>query len=194
MSRIYNPTAMYKYAPMQKAGGAGKLDSLTLVTPWNNFKATSFTSQATGDIAWTDPNNAQLEDALYATSNMGIFQTSEYLRGLALDTTGLDITDTIVGLEVSVVGKITGVNPVQLDELQLYFFGTQGDNKGGGIFTNQTDTEFIFGGPSDIWGYGGITPTITKSGNFGLQMKVSVAAAEEVDINSIKMRFYYESA
>lgn len=24
MSRIYNPTAMYKYAPMQKAGGAGK--------------------------------------------------------------------------------------------------------------------------------------------------------------------------
>lgn len=129
-----------------------------------------------GDVAWTNPGNAQFSDDVYATSSLtGINNISHYLKVTNFGFT-IPSTATITGVTVAIERKYTTFAVVD-DTIKLVKGGTVvGTNKSAGATWPTSDTYATFGSSSDLWGTT-LTYADVNASNFGVVMSCDGAGS-----------------
>lgn len=164
-----------------------------------------------GDDAWTNPENITANDGSYAVSDTP-HATFEISSGIVAYNFGFNLpTDdsaSVTGIAVRVKGYNYATNGSTILEFltvtlceDLGITGMMiGDNKAseGGAFPD-SDTGYFatFGGQSDLWGVGSITPADVNDSGFGVGIgtyKTGTGGSDpQPAIDSVQIRIYYEA-
>ncbi len=163
----------------------------------------SVTSVGGGDRVWDTPEGAQTEDSTdYANIDIAPSETTNRLYASDFNTGSIvPGTADIDGIEVRTVrrsddvadsGKSQDLMAVLADAT-----GTAtGDDKSDSSSWPDTDTEFIYGGPTDDWGLGPLTGADINDTDFGFILRAFESnggtAGPRVDV--IQMRVHYTEA
>ncbi|MGE0371944.1 MAG: hypothetical protein AB7Q01_08660 [Gammaproteobacteria bacterium] len=118
---------------------------------------TTFASDsAFGNVAWSNPGNAELSDNVYATaSDSGFFSTdtSEYLVATGISGLSIPSGATIDGIEVEVERSRSGGSSVTDERVRIVKAGTVGStDKAVGTAWPTSDGSRTYGGAADLWG------------------------------------------
>lgn len=102
-----------------------------------------------GSVVWTNPQNIELADGVFATCVPGVATTDD-LRG---GTFGFAIvgTDTINGILLEVSGKAATGAAENFNTVVLEGGGGASANRAAGTLTT-VNSIFSFGGAADLWG------------------------------------------
>lgn len=143
----------------------------------NSTQSAGLGANVAGDgTDWTLPTNIYVSDNSRATVNLDAEDYSDYLRA---STFGFSIPSnaTIVGIKVEIEkSKLYSVPQGEIVDHSVKIVkggSEQGDEKGTITHWPISDTYFVYGGPSDLWGLSWTYGDINAS-NFG----VSIAAVE----------------
>ncbi len=176
------------FQPLDEA--AGKLQYVNLppassVQFPGNLAGTIVDDSLSGTQAWSNPSNAKVEDANYATVPL-TGQTSHWLK--ATNYFAVPATATIKGIQILAYMNWTGgsnftllTRPVKAGVVQTSLVQT--------VFSQDTvgiDTRFIRGGPTDLWGTTWTAADINNSG-FGCAAQVIAVGTTLAEINYLQM-------
>jgi len=133
----------------------------------------SFSNNATtGTISWTNPQNAQTNNGVYATASGTVSLSAAMTNYLAATGFGFTIPagSTICGVTVSVIRQrqdASVLGSITDNSVKLITGGSiGGTDHAGNTGWSTTATTVTYGGSSDLWGLT-LTPTIVNAANFG---------------------------
>lgn len=152
---------------------------------------------------WVNPQGAYALGGTYASHEIhgsigGLETDGLKLKGFPVST--IPDGDIIRGIEIHITRRGTNINNYYFRDLEVSLstgFTAESLNKADLITAYSEDfTTAVYGGPTDTWGYPGLSTTIIKNVQFGVIFK---AVAEEVtfvydpfvDIDVIQMKVYY---
>lgn len=140
-----------------------------------------------GAIAWTNPTNASVNDASYATSVLLITQLTHYLKAtnFGFNIPGdATITGILVEVEnLSTISLGTNDNSVKIVKSD----GTFGSTEKASATTWPTSEAYAsYGSATDLWGQTW-TPTDINSANFGVGISANAVAAGTAEIDHIRI-------
>jgi hypothetical protein len=168
------------------------------------YPGTVVDDSAVGSLAWTNPDNAKIPDAVYATASNANYGRLEYTHYLKATNFGFSIPldQAIVGILVEIKRK------ANYNEAFWYAYsylvklvkgGTvQGDNKGNTDHWPTTNTFASHGGATDKWGLS-LTPSDINSLNFGVVLQATLysetnALTLVASVDGFKITVYYTLA
>lgn len=140
-----------------------------------------------GDEAWNNPVRITADDTLYANSNPNKNKVTQVLRGTNFDFSGLPDGATIDGIELNTYAAAAGGGgskpfTVNIGKDGSTLATSKNDTLGGVI------TDYINGGPTDLWGLSWTAADI-KSSSFLGQFKGT--DDYDYDVDFIAIRVYY---
>lgn len=160
----------------------------------------SFANTGSG-FSWSSPSSAQNTDATNATVLTSSDGNTATLLAMNASTglSGLSNSDIINGITVTIrknANANTQFNFVQDVNVQLYIAGVaSGTNKADTVTQwPDTETSFVYGGPTDTWGLVGLTGADLKASNFGVGVIAALTSAfssTQASINSILLTVDY---
>lgn len=151
----------------------------------------TFTSDATlGVVAWTNPTNAAVQDATYATAVLLLSQISNYLKvtgfGFAIPADA-----TISGVTVNIRRSGNTLNATQDDSVKLVQGGTiAGNEKASGSLWATSDATATYGSSTDLWGLT-LVPADVNLSTFGVGIAAlaALAGTAQIDYVSVTVAF-----
>lgn len=154
-----------------------------------------------GAVNWTNPDNAQTSNNLYATSTL---EPGQFTDGLRCTNFGFTIPAgaTIDGIKVEVerkqVQNDASWNIVDFSVLIVKGGSTTGSDKSLGDVWVTSDAYKTFGGTTDKWGTTW-TATDINASNFGVQLRAGTDADFGFDTNTasvdhVRITVYYTAA
>lgn len=150
------------------------------------------TSTGSPDNSWTNPTNAYTEDGTFAVDDhlLGAINQSYKTFGF-----GIPADATIKGIEVRIKLKVssgTGSMGIAIGSVVGYKVnssGTIGSKFLSGTVTT-TNTAFVVGGPTDLWGVNSWEPEDFSDANFILNPGVS-SGALDYSTDVVQVKVYY---
>ena len=133
-------------------------------------------SEATGDTAWVDPNNAKTNLSTFASCTRSADGTSEHL---VVSNFGFTVPDgsIITGVYVGVHQWVAGPGTVADEVVKLWYDGAVvGDNKAKAGNWPTTAATAYYGGALDNWG-ANLTPSKVRDSSFGVAVQAAITAA-----------------
>jgi hypothetical protein len=160
----------------------------------------TFTSDAgAGTVAWASPTRALTSNDNYTVASVAATESTQRLRGVAADFSGVPAGAAIVGIEVLVeaTADTSGGGVFEFAEVSLVVGGSvTGANRGGAVMEDggDSDTVYSFGGASDLWGLSLTVPQVQAAG-FGCVLRVAETGGEieaaAVSIDHVQIRVHY---
>lgn len=161
-------------------------------TGWLNFKdGFSFSNQLPGDTAWTNPQDAQLEDGVNAISIITVLPgVSQYLQGIDLNAP-IPTGNTINGIEIRFKTFTSSGIPL-VNRVQLVKGGIiSGNNNAGNEPIPAVLQYLVYGSPTDLWGLT-LADTDINSANFGFALGVSASGTFTATfVDHMQMKIYH---
>ncbi|MFI5405082.1 MAG: LamG domain-containing protein [Nitrososphaerales archaeon] len=153
----------------------------------NNF---SNNNSVGGAIAWSDVDNARVQDGSYATTTLLITQTSTFLKASNF-TWGIPANATINGVKVEVIRKASVLSAINDNSVRLVLpNGTTGTDRSNISTWETTDGLAVYGNATDLWGLP-LTFALMNDTNFGFLFSVVGAGAGTASVDSINMTVFY---
>lgn len=142
--------------------------------------ATTVDDATVGNIAWTNPNNSQASDNVYATSQLDPLgpDLSHYLKATNFGFT-IPTGSTILGITVEIeISKAVGPGTTMADNsCKIVKGGTISGNENKSVTAyTTTDTYLTHGSASDLWGLTWVVSDINAS-NFGVAISSNSTGA-----------------
>jgi len=162
-------------------------------TGWLN-PAVVTTDNSIGSIDWTDPENADAEDAAYANVLLADSENSYYLMANEYNA---DIPEGTVpvGIEVRVVRHADSVDVIRDSRLYVGLAAGDSSNLSDAAYWPTSDAAQLYGGAADLCG---LTPTRDDVNNstFGvwLQVVADGGAGVTANVDSMQVRITFEEA
>jgi hypothetical protein len=160
----------------------------------------TFTSDpSAGTVAWASPTRALTSNDNYTVASLAANESSQRLRGVEADFSGIPANAAIVGIEVRVeaTADISGGGVFEFAEVSLVVAGSAaGDNRGGAVMEDGGDTDslYTFGGAADLWGLSLTVPQV-QAADFGCVVRVAETGGEieaaAVSIDHVQIRVHY---
>jgi hypothetical protein len=158
------------------------------------FPTTTANDATVGTVAWTNPNNAQATDGVFATAALTSAAESEYLKCTGFGFS-IPAGATIQGVVVTVLRKAGSSNSVWDASIKLVKGGTISGNdlglstsQGSAYAVPTTLTSFSFGAQWYMWGLS-LAPSDVNASTFGCV--IAEKGSSTVSIDSISMTVYY---
>jgi len=138
--------------------------------------------------AFTNPDEMKTDDGVFATFDMTFPPDSGITSATDFDFT---TSGTIVGFEVKIKCKESAA-AIKLDLVQLENLGlATGDNKGTAAEISTVSTEYVFGGPADMWGTS-LTSAQINGITFGVRFRFTkISGTPTVSVDYVKIKVYY---
>ena len=153
------------------------------------------TNYPASSVAWTNPNNTQINDGAYAETTL-VPGSSLYYSDY-LDTTGYAFnipTDaTILGIKASIKRYATVGST--LVPVTVKLIGPAGNNKGTASYLPTTPIVINYGGATDLWG-ATLTPAIVNASTFGLRYSLqhaNGASSSTGFVDYINLTVYFDT-
>jgi hypothetical protein len=144
-------------------------------------------SNSPGDVAWTDPQNAEILDANAATAALTPSKITE-----RLDVDDFDVVippdATIDGVEVEVNWR--GSPQIIQQHTIVINTGTDSTNKSTGADLPTSNAATTFGGATDKWGLT-LTPAGINSISVGVKVQSDGSTTSTAYVNAIRIRVYW---
>ncbi len=155
--------------------------------------ATDITDDASyGTVAWTNPQNAGVSDAAYATAVLDLGIATHYLKALNFGF-AIPSNAAITGIKVEIQKAATISVKVGDQVVKLVKGGVvSGDNKLAGGWP-ATETYTTYGGSNDLWMLS-LTPADVNVANFGVVISGMGATVVTARVDHIRMTVYYTVA
>jgi hypothetical protein len=160
----------------------------------------TFTSDpSAGTVAWASPTRALTSNDNYTVASVAATESTQRLRGVGADFSGIPAGATIVGVEVLVeaTADTSGGGVFEFAEVSLVVAGSvAGANRGGAVMEDggDSDTEYVFGGTSDLWGLS-LTVAQVQAADFGCVVRVAETGGEieaaAVSVDHVQIRVHY---
>lgn len=171
------------------------------VTEWKSPSTCANVARDAGNIAWTNPGNAQASDDSRAIADLGAFGAvpqdySQWLRCTNFGFTTDDIppNSTIVGIEVQVERHTETSGAVETYELYLRdSSGQVGDDKGNTTDWPTSDGTATHGGSTDDWS-AGLSDSDIRDSDFGMDLCAwnnVPATTAEARVDHVQIRVHY---
>lgn len=141
--------------------------------------AASTATGAPGSDAWSNPNNALVDNASGATCATGAGSTTTWLHITNFNFSSIPDGSTINGITVKARVKCSSTNDWYIHTIRISNSGTllgtakgpQGSGPGSDPYNTWSTTASVktIGGSSDVWGWTPVLATL-KSSTFGVQI------------------------
>ena len=147
-----------------------------------------------GGVAWATPGNAALSDNAYATAVLALGDASQTLKCTGF---GFSIPPraNIIGVKLEVERSQTGGGAdIRDNQISLFVGGSpEGDNKADTATTwPGADAYKTYGGATDTWGLGTLTPAIVNASDFGIGVRAEALAAGTARVDHVRVTVYWE--
>jgi hypothetical protein len=146
---------------------------------------------AIGTVAWTNPSNAKVKDATYATLALTSGQVTQWLKGT---TYGFAIPTgaTIKGIQTDMWWTATGGSYSNVRTMRLVKAGTVQSGTPSTTL-NTPGTEFLFtaGGPTDLWGTTWTAADVNNSGFGSAFSWTCTSGSFNGFVDSLQITVYY---
>ena len=155
----------------------------------------TFTSDGSGEVAWTNPSRVASSNNQYATAALGVIDTSAVL---IVTNFGFSVAGTVSGIAVAVERKGSVASEILDLTANLYLSGSpRGSDKADlENLWPSADTVKTYGGAADLWGTTW-TPTQVNDSTFGFGLacyNAVGAATRTASIDHIAITVTYTAA
>jgi len=157
-------------------------------------KAPSSASSHAGGEAWDNPNNILVQEGNRAISDIPKNGNSQWIRGYNYNF-NIESDATILGIQMRL--RLQSENAGNVSDSQVYVTDTGGNNKGGNKATGNdwptSDTDFFYGGSTDLWGASWSVADINHV-NFGAQVEAansSGTSSRQARVDYMEITVYY---
>ncbi|RMH78261.1 MAG: hypothetical protein D6681_20205 [Calditrichaeota bacterium] len=154
----------------------------------------SATNANTGQ-PWTDISLVTAPDGRYATNS---FSTSVSSQRIKVSGFGFNLPSdaTVTGMELIIRAKEGTGDPVAFSEVQITLrSGVQTSSRHNDYGELATvDTDYVFGGPGDLWGETSVSVTDVNNSTFGARIRMTVngsVGGNTASVDWIGLRVYY---
>lgn len=139
-----------------------------------------------------NPDNAWADDGVYANLD-GLADT---FRVGSFGDFSIPAGKEIIGIEVVVNAKYTGAGLNRTLTVRVTVNGGSSfSSQKSQSVPNTTDSDMTFGGATDMWGLSGLTDAnIDSNNNLHVELGLADLSVTSVDIDSVKIRFYYDDS
>lgn len=178
-------------------GGGGKLGECGCTKAQAQTRAADavFEAKITGNVAWTNLNDAMLSDDKWASTAtpLDAGKTTNQLKASAFGFSlpaNAKVLGVVVSIERSASGSATALKDQDVRVLV----------KGLPLATNgaktaawpTTDAVAEYGSPSELWGASAISKTDVEAADFGVLLTVTASAAATPRVDAISMTVHFE--
>jgi len=156
--------------------------------------ATTANDVGNGLVAWTNPNNSQASDEVYATALItSVNSPTERLKATNFGFT-IPTTATIIGIIAEIKVRTDNNNATQTNVVELYKNNILSSNLNpAGVVIPTVAAYLSFGSSTNLWGIGWTPENINNNG-FGLAFSIGKTVSQDsnVSIDHIRITVYYK--
>lgn len=155
------------------------------VTSYRNPTAT------VSSVSVTNPDNGWSSDDAHAVFDA---VNDEVLYGTFGDFS-VPSGAFITGIQIVLEGKYTGTGVNRTVSVSITKNGTSFSSTKNQTIGSTSDTEYTLGADGDLWGLSGWVDTdINNNSNLQIKLRISSMSVTSIDIDSVKIRFYYDDS
>jgi len=154
----------------------------------------SLTSEATGDVAWTNATNAGASDDAYATAQVSaVAPATEHLVGLigsAFDA--IPDTARLISVVAKIEAKYAGaISGIRIDLVKAWDgAAVQGDDQTTGQALTTSDAVYSIG--SGAWGWWTVARLKTSTNGMAVQCLHTAGVSPTVSIDHVQLEVTYD--
>jgi hypothetical protein len=147
---------------------------------------------STGTVAWSNPTKVEALDGQSATVSLSSGQTSEWLKATGY---GFSIPSgaTIEGIQATLFLASSGPGQTFIPRLVKAGTVQAGSESTSGGVPYGSESEFTYGGPTDLWG-GTWTPADINNSGFGFAWSVAAGNAGSNQVDYMRLQVWYTLA